>query len=49
MNTSASGRRIVLRAGSYEAHIVTVGAGHLVGPDSLQVELAKLGVIAERQ
>lgn len=27
MNTSASGRRIVLRAGSYEAHIVTVGAG----------------------
>lgn len=28
---------------------VTVGAGHLVGADSLQAELAKLGVIAERQ
>ncbi len=32
MNISASGRRIILRSGSYEAHIVTVGAGiaHLV-------------------
>ena len=27
MNTSASGRRIILCAGSYEAHVVTVGAG----------------------
>jgi uncharacterized protein YbaP (TraB family) len=28
---------------------VAVGAGHLVGPDSVQAELAKLGVKAERR
>jgi uncharacterized protein YbaP (TraB family) len=27
---------------------VAVGAGHLVGPDSVQAQLAKLGVKAER-
>jgi len=27
---------------------VAVGSGHLVGPDSVQVQLAKLGIKAER-
>jgi uncharacterized protein YbaP (TraB family) len=27
---------------------VAVGAGHLVGPDSVQAQLAKLGIVAER-